>query len=238
MKAGNMNDRKNDKRAGITSADCIYRISSKFKLKPEEIRKIYELDPFTITRVLMTEEGSFDGKTGEYTLQNIPGNRKVCIHYFNHQAKSVYLTLQKILPNEDTPKVSSTLYELIEKNIGFFEKAQRASKRLFFQRLFNRHKTLCISHIKNLNSAFGTSHHHRNTDEVALSNTIFILQKKGRFYVIEKAIRLEEKLLEQIEMMLESVDRKDKRQTLLKFKSNLIQHLQELKSIHNSVLLH
>ena len=63
-------------------------------------------------------------------------------------------------------------------------------------------------------------------------------QKKGRFYVMEKAIRLEEKLLEQIEKMLESVNKNDKRQTLLEFKSNLIQHLQELKSIHNSVLLH
>ena len=238
MKAGHMNDRKNDKSTGITTADCIHRISSKFKLKPEEIRKIYQLDQFNITRVFMTEEGSFDTKTGKYTSKNIPGNGKVCIQYFNDQAKSLYLTLQKIPTNEGMPEASSTLYELIEKSIGFFEKAQRASKRLFFQRLFNRHKILCLSYITDLNSVFEKSHHHRDTDEVALSNTIFVLQKKGRFYVMEKAIRLEEKLLEQIEKMLESVNKNDKRQTLLKFKSNLIQHLQELKSIHNSVLLH
>ena len=125
----------------IKPNECIRRIQSKFQLNGEEIKKIYELEPYIIKKILLTEEGSFYPVSGKFTVENLEGNGKVCIQYSDNHTIPHYLILRKIKAEEtNSISVDDTLYQLLEKNITFLEKAHRASDQIFFKQLLKNKK--------------------------------------------------------------------------------------------------
>ena len=108
---------------------------------------------------------------------------------------------------------------------------------MIFKRLFENHKTQALKTIEDLNKSFSRSIIHRKTDEKALADRLHFLQKKGRNYVLNKAMHLENKLAEAISAKLSQPEIKSKRHKLETINNELKQNIAELKRFQNTVLL-
>ena len=221
---------------GISISDCLHKINSKFELDGKEIEKLYDLEQAIISVVYLTDEGSFNPQNGEFVTENIPGYGKVCIKYFYKLPYPEFLILKKIEASENEISLNS-IYNQLEENILFFEEAKKASKRMIFKRLFENHKTLALQTIEDLNKTFSRSIIHRKTDEKALADRLHFLQKKGRDYVLNKAMNLENKLAETISAKLSQPEIKSRRKKLESINIELKQNIAELQRIQNTVLL-
>ena len=236
MKERNENGKKVSNTQEISISDCLHKINSKFELNEQETKKLYDLKKAIISGVYLTEEGSFNSENGDFVSEIIPGNGKVCIKYFYKLPYPEFLILKKIEPSEKVNSLNS-IYNQLEENILFFEEAKKASKRMFFKRLFENHKTLALHTIEDLNKTFNRSIFHRKTDEKALADRLHFLQKKGRNYVLNKAMYLENKLAEAISAKLVQCEIKSKRQKLESINIELKQNIAELRKFQNTVLL-
>ena len=236
MKERNENDKKPSNTQEISISDCLHKINSKFELNEQEINKIYDLEEAIISGVYLTEEGSFNPENGEFVTENIPGNGKICIKYFQKLPYPEFLILKKIESSENEINLNS-IYNQLEENILFFEEARKASKRMIFKRLFENHKTQALKTIEDLNKSFSRSIIHRKTDEKALADRLHFLQKKGRKYVLNKAMHLENKLAKAISAKLAQPELKSKRHKLETINNELKQNIAELKRFQNTVLL-
>ncbi|WBL25339.1 hypothetical protein [Zunongwangia sp. HGR-M22] len=216
---------------GISIADCISKIEYKFELHHEEISTLHQLKNASISGVFLTEEGSFSDVNGEYFSENIEGNGKVCIKYYDEEPYPKFLILKRIYIEKDIDL--NQLYTTLETSIQFFEEAKRASKRMFFEQLFSRHQKMTQSALTKLNKTFRQSTKIKKLNAKSYPNQLLTLQRKGRDFVIDRAISLENKILQIIR-----TDLNIENQVLSGLEEDLVISISELKNIQRNEILH
>ncbi|MDN3595546.1 hypothetical protein [Zunongwangia endophytica] len=215
---------------GMSIPDCIHKIESKFDLTNEEISTLNQLKTTSISGVFLTEEGSFCGKSGEYFSENIEGNGKVCIKYFGDEPYPKFMILKKIYAEENMDL--NHLYATLETSVQFFEEAKRASKRMFFKQLFSKHQKISQEALSRLNKKFNHSTKVGKSNAVCYSNQLLTLQRKGRDYVINHAISLENKILQIIRNDFDA-----KNHELSDIEKDLMFSILELRNIQRNEIL-